>query len=218
MPRKSRARSQGQGKLAPDYTKARRHLVGADPTLAALMRRVGPCRLGHGISGDPFTALINAIASQQLSVKAADTIFRRVCALFPPDAVPNPGGLANISDDELRAAGLSRPKIRYLRDLAGHVQDGRLDFPSLASLDDDEALARLTAVKGIGVWTAEIFLMFRLGRLDILPADDLGLLRATQQVYGLRTRPTPKRLRRMGEAWQPYRSVAAWYLWASLAI
>lgn len=182
------------------------------------MRRVGPCRLGHAVSGDPFTALINAIASQQLSVKAAETIFRRVCALFAPDGVPSPVGLAAISDDDLRAAGLSRPKIRYLRDLAGHVQDGRLDFRHLASLDDDEALVRLTAVKGIGVWTAEIFLMFRLGRLDILPADDLGLLRATEQVYGLRTRPTPKRLRRMGEAWRPYRSVAAWYLWASLAI
>ncbi len=204
--------------MPPDYARARRHLIGVDPVLASLIRRVGPCRLGHGISTDPFTALINAIASQQLSIKAAETIFRRVCALFGPDGVASAPGLAAITDEDLRAAGLSRPKIRYLRDLACHVQDGRLDFRHLSSLDDEEALARLTAVKGIGVWTAEIFLMFRLGRLDVLPADDLGLLRATQQVYGLRTRPTPKRLRRMGEAWRPYRSVAAWYLWASLAI
>ncbi len=184
--------------------------------MAALIRRLGPCRLGHGISGDPFTALINSIASQQLSVKAAATIFGRVCALFP-DGVPTPAGLARISDDALRAAGFSRPKIRYVRDLSEHIEDGRLHFASLASLSDEEATKRLTAVKGIGVWTAEIFLMFRLGRLDILPADDIGLLRAARQVYGLRTRPTPARLRRMGELWRPYRSVAAWYLWASLA-
>jgi 3-methyladenine DNA glycosylase/8-oxoguanine DNA glycosylase len=195
--------------------RARRHLASVDPVLAKVIRRVGACRLGQHAGTEPFKALVQAIASQQLATKAAETIFRRVCALFP-DGHPSPDGLGALSDDSLRSAGLSRPKIGYVRDLSAHVLDGRLDILGLSHLDDEEVLQQLTAVKGIGTWTAEVFMMFRLGRLDVLPALDLGLMRAAQQVYGLRRRPTPERLRRMGEGWRPYRSVACWYLWAAL--
>lgn len=202
---------------APDYRPARRHLSGRDPRLGAVIRRVGPCRLHAAGARDPFTALAEAIASQQLSVKAADTIFGRFCDLFPPDRRPTPARVAALADEEMRACGFSRSKVGFLRDLAAHVLDGRLDLHGLARRDDEEVMRQLVAVKGIGRWTAEIFLMFRLGRLDVLPADDLGLMKAVAKVYGLRKRPTPDRLRRMGETWRPYRSVAAWYLWASLS-
>jgi 3-methyladenine DNA glycosylase/8-oxoguanine DNA glycosylase len=165
---------------------------------------------------DPFVALTRSIASQQLSMKAAETIFNRLCDLCPPDRQPTPERLLALSEDQIRAVGYSRPKAGFLKDLAARVVDGRLDLHGLNSRPDEDVLQELTAVKGIGRWTAEIFLMFRLGRPDVLPADDLGLLNATQRAYGLRKRPTPDRLRKMGEAWRPYRSVAAWYLWTSL--
>jgi DNA-3-methyladenine glycosylase II len=163
-------------------------------------------------------ALAEAIASQQLSVKAADTIFGRFCALFAPDNIPDAPRLVALDDAVIRAAGFSRAKTVFLRDLAAHVIDQRLQLDGLAELDDDRVLEQLTAVKGIGVWTAEIFLMFRLLRPDVFPADDLGLVKAAQKVYGLRQRPTRKKLLKMAEAWRPYRSVAAWYLWRSLAL
>jgi 3-methyladenine DNA glycosylase/8-oxoguanine DNA glycosylase len=149
-------------------------------------------------------------------MKAAETIFNRLCDLCPPDRQPTPERLLALSEDEIRAVGYSRPKAGFLKDLASRVVDGRLDLHGLGDRSDEEVLQALTAVKGIGRWTAEVFLVFRLGRPDVLPADDLGLLTATQRAYGLRKRPTPDRLRKLGEAWRPYRSVAAWYLWASL--
>src|SRR5688572_21924875 len=121
-----------------------------------------------------------------------------------------------LTDDEIRACGFSRPKVGFIKDLAARVLDGRLDLPGLTKHPVDEVMRQLVDVKGIGRWTAEIFLMFRLGRPDILPADDLGLMNAVHRTYGLRKRPDAKRLRKMGEAWRPYRSVASWYLWASL--
>lgn len=200
----------------PDYSAARRHLVKTDPKLAAIIKRVGPCRLHSVAPADAFEALTLSIASQQLSVKAADTIFRRFCDLFPPDRRPTPARVMTLTDDEIRAVGFSRPKVSFIKDLASHVLDGRLDLKGLGKHQDEEVMRQLVAVKGIGVWTAEIFLMFRLGRPDILPADDLGLMNAVQRAYGKRKRPTPKQLRQIGESWRPYRSVAAWYLWASL--
>lgn len=122
-----------------------------------------------------------------------------------------------LDDDRIRACGFSRAKTAFIRDLAAHVLDGRLDLKRLRRRSDDEVLRELVAVKGIGRWTAEVFLMFRLGRPDILPGDDLGLMNAVQRAYKLRQRPTAKALRQMGERWAPYRSVAAWYLWASLS-
>jgi DNA-3-methyladenine glycosylase II len=165
----------------------------------------------------PFVALSYSIASQQLSVRAADTIFKRFCDLFPPDRVPDPAKLLSMYPDTIRAVGFSRPKVGFLQDLAAQVVDRRLLLDSLPALPDEEVLQVLTAVKGIGRWTAEVFLMFRLGRLDVFPADDLGLVKAVQRVYGLRKKPSRERLLSIAEPWRPYRSVAAWYLWRSLS-
>jgi DNA-3-methyladenine glycosylase II len=203
--------------VKPDYTAARRHLIKADPKLAAIIKRIGPCGLHAVAPRDPFEALTMSIASQQLSTRAAATIFGRFCDLFPPDRKPTPERVMSLTDDEIRAVGYSRPKVTFVKDLAAHVLDRRLDLRGLKKHSDDEVMQQLVAVKGIGRWTAEIFLMFRLGRLDILPADDLGLMNAVHRAYGLRKRPDARRLRKMGETWRPYRSVAAWYLWQSLS-
>ena len=187
----------------------------ADPKLSHIMKRIGPCELHSAAPKDPFVTLCLSIASQQLSTKAAATIFRRFEDLFP-GRKPTPDRVLATTDDELRACGFSRAKAAFVKDLAAHVRDGRLNLKGLRKHSDDEVMRQLVAVKGIGRWTAEIFLMFRLGRPDILPADDLGLMNAVHRAYGLRKRPDAKKLRLMGEAWRPYRSVASWYLWQSL--
>jgi DNA-3-methyladenine glycosylase II len=204
--------------MATDYERARRILLRRDPVLGAVIRQVGRCQLPDIPYQPPFMALAEAIASQQLSVKAADTIFGRFCALFAPDNIPDPHRLLQLHDDTIRGAGFSRSKVVFLRDLATHVTEKRLALDRLHELEDTHVLEQLTAVKGIGPWTAEIYLMFRLQRLDVFPADDLGLVKAVQKVYGLRQRPTRKKLLKMAEAWRPYRSVAAWYLWRSLSL
>ena len=201
--------------MKADYSLACKHLIKADPKLGRIIKQVGACQLHAFAPRDPFEALCMSIASQQLSTKAADTIFRRFCDLFP-ERKPTPERVMTLSDDEIRAVGFSRPKVTFIKDLAAHVLDRRLDLKGLKKHPDDEVMRQLIAVKGIGKWTAEIFLMFRLGRPDIFPADDLGLMNAVQRVYGLRKRPDAKRLRKMCEAWKPHRSVAAWYLWQSL--
>jgi DNA-3-methyladenine glycosylase II len=203
---------------AVDYERARRHLMRKDPVLATVITRVGACQIASIPMQPPFMALAEAIASQQLSVKAADTIFRRFCALFAPENIPDPARLLELDAEAIRGAGFSRSKVLFLRDLASHVVEHRLMLDQLHELEDALVLEQLTAVKGIGTWTAEIFLMFRLKRPDIFPADDLGLVKAAQQVYGLRQRPTRQKLLKMAEAWRPYRSIAAWYLWRSLAL
>ena len=200
-----------------DPTRARRHLTRADPVLAGLMRRVGPCRFASGPPDPPFPSLLRMIVGQQLSVSAARTIHGRVLTLFPA-GTPAPASLLALADDVLRGAGLSRPKLRYMRDLAERVLDGRLDLGTIEALPDDEVIGRLVQVKGIGRWTAEIFLMFHLHRPDVLPADDLGIVRAVQQVYRLRRRPSAAKVLAIGDAWRPYRSVASWYLWQSLEL
>jgi DNA-3-methyladenine glycosylase II len=202
--------------MPPDYRAARRHLMKCDPTLANVIKRVGPCRLHAVAPKDAFETLCRTIASQQLSTKAADTIFGRFCDLFPKRR-PTPELVMTLSDDRIRACGFSRAKVSFVRDLASRVVDGRLDLKRLRKHPDEEVLRQLIAVKGIGRWTAEVFLMFRLGRPDILPADDLGLMNAVQRAYKLRKRPTPKALRKLAERWSPHRSVASWYLWASLS-
>jgi DNA-3-methyladenine glycosylase II len=201
-----------------DYTRARRHLMRTDPKLGALIKQVGACGLGNRPDQPPFMALAYSIASQQLSVKAADTIFNRFCDLFPPDRIPDPAKLVTMKGDTIRAVGFSRPKVGFLQDLAVQVVDKRLPLDALHTLPDEEVLRTLTAVKGIGRWTAEVFLLFRLGRMDVFPADDLGLVKAVQRVYGLRKKPSRERLMKIAEPWRPYRSVAAWYLWRSLSI
>ncbi|HEY5617449.1 MAG TPA: DNA-3-methyladenine glycosylase [Vicinamibacterales bacterium] len=178
------------------------------------MLRYGPCGLAQAQHADPFRALIHSIISQQLSTRAAATIEGRFRALF--GGVPTPTQVTATSDTELRVVGLSGQKVRYLRDLCRRVEDGSLQLTELEHMSDDEVIAALTQVKGIGRWTAEMFLMFRLHRPDVLPVDDLGIVKAVQRAYRLRTVPTSKRLIHLGESWRPYRSVACWYLWASL--
>jgi DNA-3-methyladenine glycosylase II len=198
-----------------DYARARKLLLGKDPVLAALIRQHGPCGLAAAQRTDHFSALVRAITNQQLSTKAAATIYKRLAALMPGE-VPVPEALAALSDDELRAVGYSRQKIGYLRDLCRHVLDGTLDLQQIEAQSDDEVIARLTQVKGIGRWSAEMFLMFRLHRPDVLPVGDLGIVNAIRRQYRLRKAPTPERMRKIGQAWAPYRSVACWYLWRSL--
>ena len=200
--------------MSIDYTKAQRLLARRDPVIRDLMRRYGPCGLAQAQHTDPLRALIHAIISQQLSTRAAATIEGRFRALY--GGVPTPSQVAATPDAQLRAVGLSGQKVRYLRDLCRRVEDGSLPLTRLGVMSDDEVVAVLTEVKGIGRWTAEMFLMFRLHRPDVLPVDDLGIVRAVQRAYGLRKTPSPERLTRLGESWRPYRSVACWYLWASL--
>ncbi|MDA1183741.1 MAG: DNA-3-methyladenine glycosylase [Acidobacteria bacterium] len=198
-----------------DYAAARRTLARRDPILRDLIRRNGACGLAASRRTDPFQALVHAIISQQLSTRAAATIASRVDALL--GGVPAPAALAEVSDVQLRGAGLSGQKISYLRALSAHVTDGSLVLGALDAMPDEAVIEALTQVKGIGRWTAEMFLMFRLHRPDVLPVGDLGINKAVQRAYRLRAAPSPTRLLRLGEAWRPYRSVACWYLWASLS-
>jgi DNA-3-methyladenine glycosylase II len=198
-----------------DYARARRLLLRRDPVLAALIREYGPCQLAAAQRADHFSALVRAIVFQQLSTKAASTIYSRMMALLP-DGELTPAGLTAITDEQLRSAGISRQKSGYLRDLCGKVSGGVVPLDDLERMDDEQVIATLTAIKGIGRWSAEMFLMFRLHRPDVLPVGDLGILNAVKKVYRLRKKPTPDRIRRLGEAWRPYRSVASWYLWRSL--
>jgi DNA-3-methyladenine glycosylase II len=198
-----------------DYAKARRLLLRGDPVIAKLIAQHGACGLAAAQRGDHFSALVRAITNQQLSTKAAATIYRRLTELMS-EGTPTPEGFAAVSDEQLRAVGYSRQKIGYLRDLVQHVQAHQLDLASIDSLDDEEVITQLTQIKGIGRWSAEMFLMFRLHRPDVLPVGDLGIVNAIHRQYRLRKRPTPDRIRKLGEKWQPYRSVACWYLWRSL--
>jgi DNA-3-methyladenine glycosylase II len=197
------------------HRKAITHLKQADPKLAAVIERVGPCRFEPRADGAHFDHIARAIVYQQLSGKAAGTIFARFTALYG-DRVPAPLELLATADDALRAVGLSRQKIGYLRSLAETVEQGALAIDRLHELPDDEILASLVRVKGIGRWTAQMFLMFRLGRPDVLPELDLGIQKAIQRAYNLRTLPSPDRVKRIGARWSPYSTVASWYLWRSL--
>lgn len=200
-----------------DYVRARRLLMRRDPVLAAAIRRIGPCGLASWQHDEHVLSLAGAIISQQLSTKAAATIRGRFLDLFPGRRV-DPQLLATFDDGKLRGVGLSRQKISYLRDLCARIADGRLRLDELDALPDEDVIARLITVKGFGRWTAEMFLMFRLHRPDVLPAGDLGIVTAVQRLYRLRTRPKPERLLEIGESWRPYRSVASWYLWQTLAV
>jgi DNA-3-methyladenine glycosylase II len=198
-----------------NHRKAINHLRRADPVMARVIAQVGPCRFGPNTDHTHFHHLSRAIVYQQLSTKAAATIHGRFVALFPTNP-PRPADVAAAKDEPLRAAGLSRQKAAYLRDLASKVHDGSLPLDRIASLPDDEVIAALTQVKGIGKWSAQMFLMFRLGRPDVLPDLDLGIQKAIKLAYGLRSMPKPKRVLRIGKSWSPYSTVASWYLWRSL--
>ena len=197
-----------------DYSRARR-LLRRDPVMAALIREHGPCGLADALRVDHLSALVRAIIFQQLSTKAASTIHGRFITLLPDGTITAPA-LAGVTDEQFRSAGISRQKALYLRDLAARVSAGDVQLEGIEDLDDDAVIAALTTVKGIGRWTAEMFLMFRLHRPDVLPVGDLGIVTAVQKAYGLRKRPTPDRMLKLGDAWKPYRSIACWYLWRSL--
>jgi DNA-3-methyladenine glycosylase II len=192
-----------------------RHLKRVDPVLARVIEAVGPCRIQTRAEGTHFQALTRAIVFQQLSGKAAGTIFGRFNALFP-GGEPLPAAVLATSDEQLRAVGLSRQKIGYLRDLSSKVEDGSLPLDTVHAMEDDDLIAHLVQVKGIGRWTAQMFLMFRLGRPDVLPELDLGIQNAIKQAYRKRKRPTPKDVQRIGAKWSPHSSIASWYLWRSL--
>lgn len=198
-----------------DYAKARRLLMRRDPVMRDLMRRYGACGLADSQHTDPYKALVHSIMSQQLSSKAAATIARRFAELFG-GKFPTPEQVLDIPADKLRSAGLSGMKVSFIRDLAGRVHDGTLHLDALAAMTDEDVIIELTKVKGIGRWTAEMFLMFRLHRPDVLPLGDLGIINAMKKAYRLRKPPTPARMTKIGETWRPYRSIACWYLWASL--
>jgi DNA-3-methyladenine glycosylase II len=187
-----------------------------DPVLGAAIKAIGACGMAERQRKDHLSALVSAIVSQQLSTKAAATIFGRFAALFPDNHIPDAAAIAAQSDAALRGVGLSGQKVSYMRDLSARLIDGRLTLDELETLPDEQVIERLVAVKGFGRWTAEMFLMFRLHRPDVLPAGDLGIVVAIQRLYKLRKRPDPKRVLKIGEVWRPYRSVASWYLWQTL--
>jgi len=185
-----------------------------DPVMARVIGAVGPFR-GWAPSADPFRALARSIIFQQLSGTAAGTIFRRFIALwgFEGEAFPQPAQVLAASDDDLRAAGLSRQKVASIRSLAEHFASGELSHQHFHDWDDEEIIAHLTRVRGIGRWTAEMFLMFHLGRPDVLPVNDVGINRALMKQYGLEALPKPPEVLRIGEPWRPWATVACWYLW-----
>jgi DNA-3-methyladenine glycosylase II len=192
--------------------KAERQLAKTDPVMERLIARHGRCPLAER-EFQPFHMLANSIISQQLSTKAAATIKIRVGALV---GVPfQSRKVLSTAPEKLRDAGLSGAKTRYIRELAAYVSDGRIDFESMVSLDDEAVIEKLVIVPGIGRWTAEMFLLFGLKRLDVLALGDAGLQRAARNLYGTK-RKSAKLLPRVAEAWRPYRSIASWYLWRSL--
>ena len=212
-----RQRTIARAMTEADYAMARNLLVRQDPVLGQLIEQIGACGMAARQHGDELSALVSAITCQQLSTKAAATIYRRVVALCPGGRL-TAAALVVLEDSAIRAAGLSGQKVGYLRDFCARLLDGRLNLHGLDGLEDEEVVAQLTTVKGFGRWTAEMFLMFHLHRPDVLPVGDLGIMKAVQRVYCLRKRPDPRRLHAIGRSWQPYRSVACWYLWQSLSI
>jgi len=194
------------------------HLRAADDVMARLIDEHGPLDIEarrRDRPADAYGALLRSIVGQQLSTAAARTIYGRMIALFDGKA-PSPQQLLDADPDAIRAAGLSRPKIAYLRSLAEHVLSGELELDRLGELSDEEVTRDVTAVKGLGRWTADMFLIFHLGRPDVLPVGDLGVRRAVERLYGLETLPSAEELERLGERWRPYRSLASLYLWHSL--
>ena len=188
------------------------HLRSSDAVLARVIDAAVPYAPAH--RDDPYAALLRTILFQQLAGAAAMAIQRRWLALYgDTGSTPTPEQLAATTDEQFRSAGVSRQKAGYMRDLAMHVADGRLDFGELPGLPDDEIVKRITAVKGLGEWSAHMFLMFHLGRPDVLPIGDLGVRNGMRLAYGLEETPTPARAREIGAPWAPYRSVGSWYMW-----
>ncbi len=202
-----------------NHEHAHQHLAATDPRLAALIARSLRYNVKPVQSLRPFDALAESIAYQQLSGKAAATIFGRVRALYPRQKYLDPKKILATPDDSFRAAGLSRSKIAALKDLAAKTIDGTVPSArAIAQMSDEEIIVRLTEVRGIGRWTVEMLLLFDLGRLDVWPVDDYGVRKGFAKIFGRRKLPTPKQLMKFGEKWRPYRSMAAWYFWRALDV
>ena len=194
--------------------KAILHLKKADPVLRLIIENVGPCRMEFG---EPeFESLAEAIVYQQLNGKAAVTIFNRFADLAGRPLTPE--GILKLTEAQMRGAGLSKQKLSYLRDLAAKTHAGELNFAHLPDMSDEEVIKHLTQVKGIGVWTAHMFLMFALRRPNVLPTGDYGIQVAMRKHYKKRKLPKPLQMEKIARCWEPYRSVACWYLWKSLDI
>jgi DNA-3-methyladenine glycosylase II len=201
----------------PSWAEAALNFLRAgDPVLGRIIEQVGPLTITH--RRERFPALVRAIIFQQLAGRAALAIYQRFVDIVGGGRFPTPAKVLAASEDDLRRAGLSRGKMTYIRDLAEHVRDGRLSFRRFAGMNDEEIIADLTRVRGIGRWTAEMFLMFNLRRPDVLPVDDLGFRNAVAGAYGLAKPPTAKELKAFGERWRPYRTAAVWYLWQSTRV
>jgi DNA-3-methyladenine glycosylase II len=201
--------------FAADLDKAAKHLAANDKKLAPVIAASGPCRIKP--HADHYGELVGSIVGQQLSSVAAGTIWRRVLDLFG-GKMPTPAQLIKIDDQRLRDVGLSWAKVHYVKDLAQHVLDGRLDLEHISTMPNEQVIEQLTAVKGIGEWSAHMFMMFGLGRLDVLPVGDLGVRKAVMNLYDLKELPDPARMVTIANKnkWHPYESVASWYLWQSL--
>ncbi len=197
------------------FAQAQRHLSRRDPVLRRLIRSVGPCTLTY--RADRFGSLVRSIISQQISTKAAAAITARLEQLTGADGL-TPTSILALSNESLRGAGLSTAKALAVCDLADKVQNQTVAIKRLHRLPDDEVITQLLPVRGIGRWTAEMFLIFSLGRLDVLPVDDWGLRSAVQKQYALDEPPVKEVLRELAEPWRPYRSIATWYLWRSLGV
>jgi DNA-3-methyladenine glycosylase II len=194
--------------------KAVNHLKKSDPVLSAIIERVGSCRMEFG--PPEFHSLAEAIIYQQLNGKAAVTIFKRFAALAGEPLTPQ--GILKLSGSQMRSVGLSQQKSSYLKDMAERAVRGELDFSRLPEMADDEVIKHLTQVKGVGVWTAHMFLMFTLRRPNVLPTGDYGIQMAIKKHYKKRKLPKPEQMERIAKSWEPYRSVACWYLWKSLDV
>jgi DNA-3-methyladenine glycosylase II len=200
-----------------DYGAAIAALKQSDPILAVVIDQVGPCQLSDDQgTGDLFYALSESIIYQQLSGKAAATIHRRFLQLYPDQLYPTAEEILNTPDEVLRSAGVSRSKVIYLKDLARKVLDGLPTLEELERMDDESIIQILTQVKGIGCWTVQMLLIFRMHRWDVLPVDDLGIRSGIRKVYSLPKLPDRKMVKHLGNSWRPYRTVASWYLWRSL--
>lgn len=200
--------------LAP-WAPARKHLLTADPVLAAVIETVGPCTLRP--SGEPFPVLVGSVVAQMISTTAANTILGRLTAAVG-DAGITPASIRDLPEATLRGVGLSGAKANSIRELGVRALDGRLPMADLATMTDEELAAALTAIKGIGPWTVTMFLIFCLGRPDVLPVGDFGLRAGVRDLYGLEALPGAKALREVGEPWRPYRSIATWYVWRSRGV
>lgn len=196
--------------------KAADHLSKADPILAPIIALAGPAKLVP--NKHYYHELVSSIISQQLSVKAAATILKRFLALFPGDDFPSPGQILEQDIETFRGVGLSRQKATYIQDLAVKVIEGTVRFDHLDGLDNESVIKELTSVKGVGVWTVHMFLMFCMGRMDVLPTGDLGIKNGMYSLYGLGQKPTPEEMEAIAKenGWHPYESAASWYVWHSL--